>query len=127
MYVQAEPYFLRNWQANLAVSEAKLAVANDELETAQAQLDEKQKELDTVQAMYDAAMAEKQVLQYSYSVFYLVLYFNIENLKCWTEHNIGWLTYFFVMIWWDVDDTVLISISHYSTSVFTLVSSPSFS
>ena len=49
------------WQANLAVQEAKLQVANNDLATAQATLDAKQKELDEVQAQFDAAMAEKQV------------------------------------------------------------------
>jgi len=48
-------------QANLAVQEARLAVAMSDLNTAQAQLDDKNRELAAVMAMYDAAMAEKQV------------------------------------------------------------------
>ncbi|XP_074653701.1 dynein axonemal heavy chain 8-like [Tubulanus polymorphus] len=49
-------------KANLAVAESRLKVAQAELDKAQAELDAKQKELDKVQAMYDAAMAEKQML-----------------------------------------------------------------
>ena len=48
-------------KANLAVQEARLAVAMGDLEMAQAQLDEKERELALVQAEYDKAMAEKQV------------------------------------------------------------------
>ncbi|XP_052807224.1 dynein axonemal heavy chain 5-like isoform X2 [Mya arenaria] len=49
-------------KANLAVQEARLAVAMQDLNDAQAQLDEKNAELAKVMAMYDAAMAEKQAL-----------------------------------------------------------------
>lgn len=49
------------FQANLAVQEARLAVAMQDLNEAQAQLDEKNRELAEVMAMYDAAMKEKQV------------------------------------------------------------------
>lgn len=52
-------------QANLIVQEARHKVAMGDLNKAQAQLDEKQKELDQVQAMYDAAVGEKQVLDFS--------------------------------------------------------------
>lgn len=51
-----------NWQANLAVQEARLNIAMGDLQTAQAQLDEKEAELAKVRALYDQAMAEKQVL-----------------------------------------------------------------
>ncbi|XP_053396215.1 dynein axonemal heavy chain 5-like isoform X3 [Mercenaria mercenaria] len=49
-------------KANLAVQEAKLALAMSDLNAAQAQLDEKNRELAEVMAMYDAAMSEKQAL-----------------------------------------------------------------
>jgi len=44
------------------VSEARLAVATRELQEAQEKLDEKEAELRKVQELYDAAMAEKQML-----------------------------------------------------------------
>jgi len=46
----------------LAVSEARLAVAERELQEAQDQLDAKEAELRRVQELYDNAMAEKQAL-----------------------------------------------------------------
>ncbi|XP_070548103.1 dynein axonemal heavy chain 8-like [Ptychodera flava] len=49
-------------KANLAIQEARSAVASAELNQAQAQLDAKQRELDEVQAKFDAAMKEKQDL-----------------------------------------------------------------
>ena len=52
---------MSNFQANLAVQEARYNVAMNDLNTAQATLDEKQRELDSVQQMYDTAMMEKQV------------------------------------------------------------------
>lgn len=48
-------------QANLAVQESGLNVANNELGTAEAQLADKQTEFDKVKAKCDAAMKEKQV------------------------------------------------------------------
>lgn len=48
-------------QANLAVQENRLTIANVDLQTAQAELDAKQAELDVVQAEYEKAMMEKQV------------------------------------------------------------------
>lgn len=48
-------------QANVAVQESRLKVANNELRNAQALLAEKQAEFDKVTAKYDAAMKEKQV------------------------------------------------------------------
>ena len=54
--------FLVNFQANLAVQEAKYNVAMADLNTAQAQLDAKEAELKEVQDMYDNAMSEKQAL-----------------------------------------------------------------
>jgi len=53
--------FLHHPQANLAVQENKLTIANLDLQTAQAELDAKQAELDVVQAEYEKAMMEKQV------------------------------------------------------------------
>lgn len=58
------------YQANLAVQEARLNAAMNDLNMAQAQLDAKQKELDEVQALYDAAMAEKQVLSFTHLKLY---------------------------------------------------------
>ena len=49
-------------KANLAVQEARLHGAQRELDEAQEKLDDKQKELDRVQEIYNAAMAEKQML-----------------------------------------------------------------
>ena len=60
------------WQANLAVQEGRLNVANTELAKAQAVLDEKQRELDEVQAKFDAAMKEKQVRKPACSINYSV-------------------------------------------------------
>nr|XP_043900355.1 dynein axonemal heavy chain 8 isoform X2 [Solea senegalensis] len=51
-------------KANLALQEARLVDAQAELAKAQEQLDAKQQELDAVQALYDAAMKEKQDLEY---------------------------------------------------------------
>lgn len=48
-------------QANLAIQEIRLRVANNELGKAEAQLAEKQAEFDKVKAKCDAAMKEKQV------------------------------------------------------------------
>lgn len=48
-------------QANLAVQENRLAIANADLQKAQAELDAKQAELDVVQGEYEKAMIEKQV------------------------------------------------------------------
>lgn len=48
-------------QANLAVQENRLRIANNELMKAEAQLAEKQAEFDKVKAKCDAAMKEKQV------------------------------------------------------------------
>ena len=48
---------------NLAAARARLTVAQRELDAAQAELDEKEKEAAEVQAKFDAAMAEKQVLE----------------------------------------------------------------
>lgn len=53
--------FLYHPQANLAVQENRLTIANLDLQTAQAELDAKQAELDVVQAEYEKAMMEKQV------------------------------------------------------------------
>ncbi|XP_071061867.1 dynein axonemal heavy chain 5-like [Pseudochaenichthys georgianus] len=49
-------------QANLAVQQNRLAIANVDLQKAQAELDAKQAELDVVQAEYEKAMMEKQTL-----------------------------------------------------------------
>lgn len=49
------------FQANLAVQEGRLRVANNELAKAEAQLAEKQAEFEVVQAKCDAAIKEKQV------------------------------------------------------------------
>lgn len=49
------------FQANLAVQEGRLRVANTELATAESQLAEKQAEFEVVQAKCDAAIKEKQV------------------------------------------------------------------
>lgn len=48
-------------QANLAIQESRLRVANNELGKAEAQLADKQAEFDKVKAKCDAAMKEKQV------------------------------------------------------------------
>jgi dynein heavy chain, axonemal len=48
---------------NLAIAEAKLAVAMGDLNQAQAELDAKQRELDEVQARFDAVMRKKQELE----------------------------------------------------------------
>lgn len=48
-------------QANLAIQESRLRVANNELSKAEAQLAEKQAEFDQVKGKCDAAMKEKQV------------------------------------------------------------------
>lgn len=53
------------FQANLAVQENRLTIANADLQKAQAELDEKQAELDVVQAQYEKALMEKQVFIYS--------------------------------------------------------------
>lgn len=49
------------FQANLAVQQNRLAIANVDLQKAQAELDAKQAELDVVQMEYEKAMMEKQV------------------------------------------------------------------
>lgn len=48
-------------QANLAVQENRLTIANIDLEKAQAELDAKQAELNLVRAEYEEAMTEKLV------------------------------------------------------------------
>jgi hypothetical protein len=50
------------FQANLAIQQVRLGVAEGDLNKAQAQLDEKQAELDEAQGMYDKAVQEKQVI-----------------------------------------------------------------
>jgi lipid II:glycine glycyltransferase (peptidoglycan interpeptide bridge formation enzyme) len=62
--------FLRHWQANLAVQEARYEAAMKDLNKAQDQLDDKQRELEAVQAQYDQAMAEKQVCKSARSMVY---------------------------------------------------------
>ncbi|KAJ0000193.1 hypothetical protein NQD34_012035 [Periophthalmus magnuspinnatus] len=54
--------FLGSLQANLAVQQNRLAIANVDLQKAQAELDAKQAELDVVQGEYEKAMMEKQAL-----------------------------------------------------------------
>lgn len=57
------------FQANLAVQQNRLAIANTDLQKAQAELDAKQAELDVVQADYEKAMTEKQVSQRRLVIF----------------------------------------------------------
>lgn len=74
-------------QANLAVQEIRLKVANNELASAEAQLTEKQIEFDKVKAKCDAAMKEKQVLWFShikhflYCIFFKLKIEIVDQLK----------------------------------------------
>ncbi len=69
-------------QANLAIQESRLRVANNELGKAEAQLADKQAEFDKVKAKCDAAMKEKQVWFYLYTTFLILYLLSARNSNC---------------------------------------------
>lgn len=74
-------------QANLAIQESRLRVANNELGKAEAQLAEKQAEFDKVKAKCDAAMKEKQVW-FNLSKTFLILHLlSARNWNCGSLKN----------------------------------------